>query len=136
MANDTSTDWVGTLIVKLETATTGVLDFEVGGVPINAQLGIALIQFLKTNKDFLIKLGQDDFVDFLYLLHEKKEEEAFLLLSAKMDADDIISKMEADAGALQQLNDAHDKFVADLIDFGKTAVLPTLAKALIGLLIP
>jgi hypothetical protein len=133
---DTTTDWVSEIIVKLVAATNGVLQVEIGGVMVNAELGKGIIQFLTANKDFLLRLGQESFSDFLYLLKEKKEEEAFQFLALRMNADDIIAQIEAEAGSLAQANDDYDQFIADLIAFGKTIVVPILSKVLLGLLLP
>jgi predicted CopG family antitoxin len=138
MADDTAatatTDWVTEMVVKMAAATNGVLQVEIGGVMVNAELGKGIIQFLVTNKDFLLRIGQESFSDFLYLLKEKREEDAFLLLSSKMNADDITAQIEAEAGALTQANTDYDTFVADLKAFGNTVVLPILTKVIIGLL--
>ena len=60
--------WVVDTIVKLENAVDGVINLDVGGVKITAELSQALLKFFKENKSFLIKLGQSGFSDFLYLI--------------------------------------------------------------------
>lgn len=127
--------WVDDVIIKLEGISDGVVSLEIGGVPITAEISEGLLKFFKENRAFLLMLGKEAFSDFLYLIHEGKEEEAFILLAQNMGPNEIIAKINGNAAELKRINDDHDKFIADLIAFGKNVVLPTLAKAIIGLLI-
>jgi hypothetical protein len=128
-------EWVNDIIVKLENVTNGVVNLQIGGVPITAEISEGLLKFFKENRAFLLMLGKEAFSDFLYLIHEGKEEEAFILLAQNMGPNEIIAKINNDADEMKRINDNHDKFIADLIAFGKNVILPTLAKAIIGLLI-
>lgn len=127
--------WVDELVAKLDGATNGVLEVEVGGEKISAIIGTAAIQFFKDNKPLLIRLGKDLFKSFLLLLSEKKEEQAFNLILAKMDADAIIARMTMNASELHNLNNDHDQFIVALKKWALTALTQAATKILIGLLI-
>ena len=128
-------DWVTQVVAKLETAKNGVLNVEVGGVPVVATFGPEVITFFKDNQVLLTRLGQETFANFLILLQAKKEEQAFNLLLAKMEADQIIARMQMNAQVLQQYQDHQDAFVAATEKWVVVSLAPALIKVLIGLLI-
>jgi hypothetical protein len=126
--------WVDELLSRLENAKDGILEVEVGGQKIVAEIGEDVLLFFKQNKAMLLRLGKDTFRSFLLLIHEKRDEEAFNLLLSKMNAEDIIARMEFNANQLGEYNDNRDKFIAAVKKFVVSALLPTIAKALFGLL--
>lgn len=108
---DLDLTWVDSIIATLSTATNGILSVKIGDTTISAYLGQESIQFFKDNKAMLIRVGLDAFAQFLKLLSERKNEQAFMVLLNKMDADDIIARMNMNADELKQRNDLHDQFV-------------------------
>jgi hypothetical protein len=128
-------EWVEELIQRLEKATNGILEIEIGGKKVVAQIGNDLIIFFKQNKDLLTRVGKETFRSFLILVNEKKNEEAFNLLLDKMTADDIILRMEMNASELCKLNELKEKFIVSLNKFLLNTLLPTTAKLLIAILI-
>lgn len=128
-------EWVEELIQRLEKATNGILEIEIGGKKVVAQIGNDLIIFFKQNKDLLTRVGKETFRSFLILVNEKKNEEAFNLLMDKMTADDIILRMEMNASELCKLNELKEKFIVSLNKFLLNTLLPTTAKLLIAILI-
>jgi hypothetical protein len=128
-------DWVTQVVAKLETAKNGVLSVEIGGVPVVATFGPEVIIFFKDNRILLTRLGQESFANFLILLQAKKEEQAFNLLLAKMDADEIIARMEMNATVLHEYNTNKDLFVVAVKKWVIASLAPALLKVLIGLLI-
>lgn len=128
-------DWVTQVVAKLETAKNGVLSVEIGGVPVVATFGPEVITFFRDNQVLLTRLGRETFANFLILLQAKKEEQAFNLLLAKMEADQIIARMEMNAQVLQQYQDHQDAFVAATEKWVVVSLAPALIKVLIGLLI-
>ena len=127
-------DWVEQTIAKLQVASNGVLQFQVGGVNVSAALGQSAALWLISNRMMLVRLGKQTFCDFLMLIHEKKNEEAFQLLLSKMDAEDIINRLNMDAQALKQSNDDHDQFVTSLQQFALNTLEQMGPKILLGLL--
>jgi len=128
-------DWVEELIRRLEQAVNGILKVEIGGQQIVAQITPDLVAFFKSNRTLLIRVGKETFRSFLILISEKKEEKAFGLLLAKMDADDIILRMEMNADELHELNVLKETFLNTLQKFLLNTLLPTVAKVLFALLI-
>lgn len=128
-------NWVDEFLTRIEAAVDGVLEVEVGGQKIVAQIGDDLVKFFKGNRNLLLRVGKSTFRSFLLLLSEKKEEQAFNLLLAKMDAEDLILRMEQNAEAFQEFNDTRQEFYESLRKFALSTLLPTVAKALVGLLI-
>jgi len=128
-------EWVTQLVAKLETAKDGVLSVEIGGKPVVATFGPEVITFFKDNRVLLSRLGRETFANFLLLLNEKKEEQAFNLLLAKMEADEIIARMEMNAQVLHEYNTNKDLFVAAVKKWVVTSLCQTVLKVLIGLLI-
>ena len=128
-------NWVEELIKRLEQAVNGVLRVEIGGQQIVAQITPDLISFFKSNRDLLVRVGKETFRSFLILISEKKEEQAFGLLLAKMEADDIILRMEMNAQELHELNVLKEKFISTLEKFLLNTLLPTVAKIIFALLI-
>lgn len=128
-------NWVEEFVTRLEAATDGIINVEIGGEKIVAKIGDDLVDFFKKNKKLLVRVGKSTFRSFLLLLSEKKEEQAFNLLLAKMDAEDLILRMEQNADALKEYNDTRKDFYEALKKFSLNALAPTLARALVGLLI-
>lgn len=141
MDNDTDKDaisdattWVDDVIAKLQGATNGILEVKIGGQTVQAFIGVEVVQFFSTNKILLERLGLDMFRNFLTLLSEKKEEEAFNVLLDKMQADEIIARLNMDANQLQQMNDDYDAFVAAAKKWALTVLEAAATKLIIGLL--
>lgn len=127
-------DWVEEFITKLEAATNGVLTARIGGVDVVATISDDLRKFFRDNKPLLRRVGKDAFRSFLLLLHEGKDEQAFNLLLGKMDAEEIILRMEQNAEVLKEYNSTRKDFLESLRKFG-ISMLPILCKVLIGILI-
>lgn len=139
MANETiDTTWVDTIIAKLSMATDGILKVQIGNETVSAYLGEATIKFFKDNKPLLIRVGLDAFAQFLQLITEKKKEEAFMVLLDKMNADDIIARLNMNADELKQHNDLHDQFIHALEQFAlkvlEGAAARVLTTIVVGLL--
>lgn len=126
--------WVDTLLAKLDGATNGVLSAKIGDQTVEAFIGDQTVQFFRNNKVLLIKIGLDLFKQFLMLIHEKRDEEAFAILLQKMEADEIIAKLTADAMELQQMNDDHDAFIASLRAWAIQTLTSAATKLLLALL--
>lgn len=133
--SDTS-NWVDTVIAKLESATNGVLTVQVDGQTLQAVLGADVVAYFKTNKTLLLSLGLEMFKNFIVLVTEKKQEEAFNILVQAMDADAIIARLNMDAAQIQKYNDDLDAFKASLIKFAESTLEGLASKVLIGLLAP
>jgi hypothetical protein len=131
---DASTDWVDNLITYFNAASSGTIQFEIGGQVIKTTLALDFISFFKDNKTLLIHIGKDLFKDFLVLIFERKEEEAFNLLAKNMTADDIIARMNQNYMTLDEYNKDRDKFEAAAKTFLIASVAPAIIKILIGLL--
>lgn len=127
-------NWVEEFLARLEAATDGILNVEIGGQKIVAQIGKDLIQFFKTNKQILIRVGKSTFRSFLLLISEKKDEQAFNLLLGKMEAEDIILRMEQNAEILKEYNDNRHAFYEAMKKFTLGTLLPATAKVLFVLL--
>lgn len=128
-------NWIEDFLQHLEAATNGILKVTINGETIQAKISKDLISFLKSNKDLLLRIGKDVFRSFLLLVSEKKNEQAFGLLLAKMDADNIILRMEMNAISLSELNKNKEDFIASLKKLMKDTLLPITVKVLVGLLI-
>lgn len=132
---DDSATWVDNVVSHITSSADGILTYQIGGVQVSTEVGLATLKFFKERKEFLLRLGLETFRDFLYLVHTKRNEEAFLLISSKMDADDIITQLALDAESLKEHNDNFDQFKVELWDFVKIVLVPIVTKVLIGLLI-
>lgn len=128
-------DWVEEFVTRLETAVNGVLTAKIGGVEVAAVISDDLTEFFKKNKPLLRRVGKETFRSFLLLLHEKKDEQAFNLLLAKMDAEDIILRMEMNADALKEFNDLRKEFLESLKKFAVTTLTSVLGKVLVALIV-
>ena len=128
-------DWVEEFLARLESATNGVLEVKIDGKKIAAKVGDDLSKFFKDNRKLLVRIGKDTFKSFLLLVYEKKNEEAFQLLLAKMSADEIILRMEQNASELKELNDRRDVFVNKLKSFATKTLLPTTVKLVLKLIL-
>ena len=104
--------WVDEFIVRLESAVDGIISVEIGGQKIVAEIGNDFSKFFKNNKKLLQRVGKSTFRSFLLLLSENKKEQAFYLLLAKMDAENIILRLEHNAEALKDYNDNRKEFYA------------------------
>ena len=127
-------NWVDALIAKLEATTNGVLNVEINGEKVSVVIGLEVIQYFKENKTLLVKVGQNTFCDILKLIQEKKNEQAFMLLLAQMDAEDLIARMSLNAAELKSYNDTRDKFMASLKKFLLSTLSSLASKVIIGLL--
>lgn len=126
--------WVNELLFTLENVKNGLLELQIEGVSVSAEIGNETIEFFKENKAFLIRLGRDAFKSFISLISEKKNEEAFLLLLNRMNAEDLIIKLEQNAEALKQHNNARDLFIEKMKKFAIKLATGLLSKVLLGLL--
>lgn len=133
MADDKG--WVDEVVAKLEGAVDGVIEVEIGGQKLSAVLGPEVVKFFRDNKVLLIRLGRQTFKDFILLISEKRDEEAFQLLLSKMEAADIIARMNMNAEALKYDNDLHDQFMAALKKFAMGVLTSLTAKIIVGLLV-
>lgn len=129
------TNWVDAVIARLEATTNGIFNVQVGGQKLSVVLGTEVVQYFKDNRVLLLKVGQELFCDFLLLIHEKKNEEAFQLLLSKMDAEDLIARMNMSAAELKDYNDTRDKFMASLRKFVISTLTSLASKVLVGLII-
>ena len=129
-----ATTWVDDLINKLNATKDGVLNFEIGGQSMTAIIKPELIQYFISNAPLLERIGKDIFKSVLILLHEKKEEQAFDMLISKMDADDIIAKLNGDAADLAQQNKDRDDFIASLEKLLLNTLEQMAIKGLVSLL--
>jgi hypothetical protein len=109
-----ATTWVDDLVNKLNAAKDGVLHFEIGNEKMTAIIKPDVVQYFVTNRRLLERIGRDVFKSILVLISEKKEEQAFLMLLSKMDADDIIARLNGDAATLAQQCKDRDDFIASL----------------------
>lgn len=111
------TSWVDVIVAKMQGATNGILQAQIGGQTVQAYLGKEAILFFTQNKILLENVGIDAFRDFLLLISQNKRDEAFQVLLQKMDADAIIARLNMDADELQHFNDDHDAFIKSLENF-------------------
>lgn len=128
-------DWIDNVVARIETASNGVLEFEIDGNKISTTLGVDIVRYLKDNKPMLLRMGQTVFRNFLLLIHAKRNEDAFNLLLLHMDADDIIAKMQMNADQLNEYNTNRDNFVESLKKFALQLLTSTASKLLVGLII-
>ena len=125
--------WVDQIIVKL--TASAHLDCVVGGENLTVDVASDMIDFLTQNRQMLLQVGKDQFIQFLTLTHEKNYEAAFLVLLEKMSADDIIKRMQLDAQELDAYQDRRDKFVTSIEQFALTTLVGIGSEVLIGLII-
>ena len=130
-----STKWVDELIAKLDGATGGILEVKIGNETVSAFIGDEFIKFFKDNRVLLVLLGKDAFRNFILLIHQKRDEEAFQLLLTKMGANEIIARMRLNAAQLQQANNDHDAFIAAVKKWTIQFLTQALTKILMGLLL-
>jgi len=128
-------DWVTQFIAKLEESTDGVLTATIGGVPIVSTFGPEVLLFFKENKILLVRIGKEAFCNFLLLVHQKREEEAFRILLDKMSSEEIIARLNMDAAVLAQYTDDREKFIAATKKWALTSLAPVVIKILLGLII-
>lgn len=127
--------WVEEFLVKVGASVNGVLEVDVGGQTIKAQLEDDVKTFLLGNKLLLVRLGKESFRNFLFLVHQKRDEEAFMLLLAKMDADQLISVLKQDAAELSQYNTMMENFIAKVKQLLISTSLRLASKALFAMLL-
>lgn len=128
-------NWIEELIAKMEACVGGVMQVKIGDQLFVAQVQQDLVDYFKANKTILEKVGKSTFRSFLLLINEKKEAQAFNLLLAKMDADDIIARIESNTQSLSQQNTLNEQFVQSLSNFLLKKLAPTMLKVLIGVLL-
>lgn len=131
---DEDNDWVAQVIGKLQSSSNGLMEIQVGNSTVGAVLEPEFVKFFETNKVLLLKIGIDLFTEFVSLVHQKRNEEAFDLLAAQMDVDEIISKINLDADGLQQHNDERDKFEQQLEAFAISLVTSAASKIVLAAL--
>jgi hypothetical protein len=81
-------------------------------------------KWLKANSGLLARVGKSTFRSYLLLLGEGKNELAFQLLLAKMDAEAIIIRMDDNAELMDLYNSDRAKFLSAVMDFGRRILLP------------
>lgn len=126
--------WINEVIAKLESTTEGILQFQIGDKTLQAFISQETVNFFKNNKLMLINIGKDKFKDFLWLINQNKQEEAFKVLLKGMDADAIIARMNMNAEALKEANDRQDAFIAALKKFVIQTLTSAATKALLALI--
>jgi len=124
--------WVDLFLYKLETLKNGVLEVEINGKTVAAVIADELKDFFKENKELLIRLGKEHFKAFLMYIHQKKEEEAFLVLLQSMNVEQLIATLKGETESLKQYNDDMDQFIKKLKKFATTILLPITAKVLLA----
>jgi hypothetical protein len=129
-----NTDWVEQVIAKLQGSSSSIMQLQVGDQNVVATLAPEFIQFFQQNKALLLRMGLDCFQQFVMLISEHKEEEAFDLVAQKMDADDIIAKINMTANELQQHNDLMDQWEASLKQFAISLLTGAASKLILGML--
>lgn len=128
-------DWVEELIEKIKIGQ-GKVQVIIENNPVIVEMGSEFVTYFNDNRPLILKIGKDTFTSFLVLLSEKKEEAAFNVLLAKMDADEIIARMLANASELSIDTDTREKFVESLKKFAFYTLTPLVLKAVISLLLP
>jgi hypothetical protein len=128
-------EWIDEFIIRMETAVNGVLEIEVGGQKISAQILPEVVVYFKNNRTMFLAVGQSAFKSFLFLLAEKKQEEAFNVLLQNMSADDIIARMNFNADELAKANKLREDFIKSLKNFILKTLTPIAIKVLWGLLV-
>lgn len=128
-------DWVTKLVQRLEAIEDQILTVEVGGTPVVVAFSDDLKEFFIGNQALLRRIGKETFKSFLALIHEKRDEEAFLLLLQKMSVDDIIARMNQNAATLAKYNDQMEEFIAKVKKFLINSVLRIASKGLLGLIV-
>lgn len=124
-------NWVAELISKIE-LYNGKLTALINGNEVTVIISNELKLFLKENQNLLIRIGKDSFKNFLLLLSEQKEEEAFMVLIRQMSAQEIIERMKMNADSLKKFNDDMDKFFCQL----KKMLLNAAEKLALKLILP
>lgn len=127
--------WVNELVGRLDEAKDGILEVEVGGQKIVAKITQDFVSYFKENKKLLQRVGKRVFLNFLLLLNEKKQEQAFNLLLAHMTAQDIIQRLQNNAMSLAEQTKLTEEFHASMKKFAISTLTPTLIKLMIGLLV-
>lgn len=128
-------DWVTDFTNRLNVIEDQVLSVEIAGVPVVVAFSDELKDFFLKNQALLRRIGKDTFKSFLALIHEKRDEEAFMLLLQKMSIDEIIARMKQNAATLKKNNDDMEAFIAKVKDLLVSSMLRIASKALIGLII-
>jgi len=127
--------WVEEMITKMEASVNGVMQIKIGDQLVVAQVTQDAVDYFKANRILLEKVGKSVFRSFLLLINEKKQEQAFNLLLAQMDAEDIIARLNSNSASLGQSITTNEQFVHSLTNFALTKLAPALVKVLIGLLL-
>ena len=133
---DKSSAWVNEFLIKLEAAANNVLTVDLGnGLTIKAEITSELKDFFLENRFLLIKIGKETFKSFLFLISQKKDEDAFMLLLNKMNADELISRMNSNALSLGQYTTNVENFISKIKIFLLNESLRIAVKALLAILI-
>ena len=128
-------DWVSELITRFELAKNGTIQINIDGKIINTTIASDIIEYFSTNRIILERMGIDVFKQFLQLISESKNEQAFNIILAKMSADDIIIRIQQNASSLNHETQTTEAFIESLKKFVISTLVPTLAKFLFTLLI-
>jgi len=125
-------DWVDNLISQM---SSGKIFAKIDGQEVAVVVTSEAKDFFVKNKDLLRRVGKSTFKSFLALINEKKEEQAFMLLLAKMDAEDIIARLNQNAGNLAIDTDQREKFIEALKAFAWDVGKKVFLKVLLALLV-
>jgi len=128
-------NWVDKLLEVMEASAGNTITVKVGGETVEAMIKQELIDFVLRYKLVLFRMGKQTFLDFLGLVNQGKNDEAFHLMLQSMTAEDIIAQMQMDTAELKRWNDAREKFMDALKQFVLYTLAPQAVKVLIGLLI-
>jgi len=133
--NEKSMDWVDEFIARISVTTNDILEVEINGVKIAAIISKELRDFFSDNKDLLREVGKEHFKAFLLYIHQKKEEEAFMVLLQKMSVDQMIATLKGEAASLAMYNAKMETFISKLKKFVVSSLLPITAKVLFAVLL-
>lgn len=129
------TTWVDQFLAKLTAASDNILKVDIGGTTIKAEISDDLKQFFLENKSLLVRVGKEAFGNFLFLIHQNKDEQAFMILLAKMDADELIAALKQEASEMAAYNALMEKFISQVKKLLVSTGLRLASKALLALLL-
>lgn len=127
-------NWVDELLEVMEASVGKSLAIKVGDQTIQA-IKQDLIDFVLQYRLVLFRMGKQTFLDFLGLIQQGKNDEAFHMMLQSMNAEDIIAQMQMDTAELKEWNENREKFMDSLKQFAIYTLGPQALKLLIGLLL-
>lgn len=129
-----TTSWVTEFITKLQAAAGGALTLTIDGVNVTTLATPALLLWFINNASMLEAAGKDAFKTFLFMLSQKKKQEAFDAMLNTMSAAQIAAQISGDAFEMQQTMNLHDQMVSALEDLALKLVESVGPKLLLALL--